>query len=75
MLIANIYVLLAYKTLGSDMNIDSMGQASSTIATPQVAKQTPLLKTANDLPKLALQLIPPIPQATGNIGNNINVTA
>jgi len=74
MLIANIYVLLAYKTLGGVMNIDSMGQASSTFAMPQPATQAPLLKTANDLPKLALQLIPPIPQATGNVGNNINIS-
>jgi len=56
------------------MNIDSMGQATSTIATQQPATQTALLKTANDLPKAALQLIPPIPQATGNIGNNINLS-
>ncbi|GEM_PF-2186681 len=56
------------------MNIDSMGQATSILATQRPAIQTPLLKTANDLPKVALQLIPPIPQATGNIGNNINVT-
>ncbi len=56
------------------MNIDSIGQASPAIATSQPTIQTPLLKTANDLPKLALQLIPPIPQATGSIGNNINVS-
>jgi len=56
------------------MNIESMGQASPALATSQLTTQTPLLKTANDLPKLALQLIPPIQQATGNIGNNINVS-
>jgi len=56
------------------MNIDSVGQASSMLATQRPGTLAPLLKTANDLPKAALQLIPPLPQATGNIGNNINVS-
>ena len=57
------------------MNIYSVGQASSMLATQQPATLAPLLKTANDLPKAVLQLIPPLPQVTGNIGNNINVSA
>ena len=56
------------------MNIDSMGQATPTLASQRPDTQTSLLKTANDMPKAALQLIPPVPQATGNIGNNINIS-
>jgi len=53
------------------MVIQSTSQAIPALSTQQT---TPLLKTANDLPKLALQLIPPVPQTTGNIGNNINIS-
>ncbi len=35
---------------------------------------TSILKTANEQAKVALQLIPPVPKATANIGNNINVS-
>lgn len=56
------------------MNIDTMGQATSILASQQPATKKPLLKTVNDLPKVALQLIPPLSQAMGSIGNNINVS-
>ena len=52
------------------MNINSAPQ----ISTAQATQKTPLLKTANDLPKLALQLIPPAPQPVGNIGKNIDIS-
>lgn len=55
------------------MNIASTTQSPSTISTQHQSPQTPLLKTANDLPKLALQLIPEAPKATGNVGSVINV--
>ena len=52
------------------MDIDSAPHISKAQAT----QKTPLLKTANDLPKLALQLIPPVPQPVGNIGKNIDIS-
>ena len=57
------------------MNIGSTAQAPSILPTQRPETQTSTLKVANDLPKAALQLIPSPPQATGNIGNNINVSA
>jgi len=55
----------------------------NSIGTPQTAavfptqQATSVLKTANDQPKVALQLIPPVPpapKASGNVGNNINIS-
>jgi len=55
----------------------------NSIGTPQTVavfptqQATSILKTANDQPKVALQLIPPVPpapKASGNVGNNINIS-
>jgi len=56
------------------MNIANTTQTPATLSTQAPSSQTSTLKIANDQPKVALQLIPPAPQATGNIGNNINYT-
>ena len=56
------------------MKIEGTTQTTSFLSTQRPTTQTSLIKTANDLPKAALQLIPPVPQTTGNIGNNINIS-
>ena len=61
------------------MNIDRTIQVSPFLSAQSTAAQleTKTLKMANDQIKAegqaALQLIQSVPQATGNIGNNINI--
>lgn len=55
------------------MNIGTSTASTTTFSAQQPSPQASILKTANYLPKTALQLIPPVPQASGNIGNNIDV--
>ena len=61
------------------MNIDRTIQVSPVLSAQSTAAQleTKTLKMANDQIKAegqaALQLIQSVPQATGNIGNNINI--
>jgi hypothetical protein len=61
------------------MNIDRTIQVSPALSAQSTAAQleTKTLKMANDQIKAegqaALQLIQSVPQATGNIGNNINI--
>lgn len=63
------------------MNIERTIQVSPQLSAQRTATQiqTKTMKMANDQIKAegqaALQLIQSVPQATGNIGNNINVTA
>jgi hypothetical protein len=62
------------------MNIERTIQVSPHLSTQRTAAQlgTKTLKMANDQIKAegqaALQLIQSVPQPTGNIGNNINVS-
>ncbi len=61
------------------MNIERTAQVSPFLSAQSTAAEleTKTLKMANDQMKAegqaALQLIQSVPQATGNIGNNINI--
>ncbi len=63
------------------MNIERTIQVSPQLSAQRTAAEvgTKVMKMANDQVKAegqaALQLIQSVPQATGNIGNNINVSA
>ena len=54
--------------------MNSIGTPQAVAVFPAQQKATSILKMANDQPKVALQLIPPVPKGTCNIGNNINVS-